>query len=168
MTNNEMSFEYAASSMEQKTIIALAEESDILHQELRLLAADRDEWMNICAEETARADACSAELTAISEALGTNEGHSSVDNIRRLKSERDMYAKRIMHCGNCGDTYFDSGLTVGCPVCKYIKEAKGDKTLPARSNHRYPTDCVVHDCHECSSGDECRAVRADTAATPDD
>jgi len=72
--------------------------------------------------DTARADACSAELTAISDALGTNEGHSSVDNIRLLNAERDMYAKRITHCENCGDTYFDSGLTAGCPVCKYTKE----------------------------------------------
>ena len=116
--------------------------------------------------DTARADACSAELTAISDALGTNEGHSSVDNIRLLKAEmeqlkkelgiaycyrslylellysvsdktpyesrhatalryikeREMYAKRITHCENCGDTYFDSGLTAGCPVCKYTKE----------------------------------------------
>jgi len=103
------------------------------------------------------------ELAAISDALGTNEGHSSVDNIRLLKAEmeqlkkelgiaycyrslylellysvsdktpyesrhatalryikeREMYAKRITHCENCGDTYFDSGMTVGCPVCKY-------------------------------------------------
>ena len=36
-----------------------------------------------------------AELTAISDALGTNEGHSSVDNIRVLKSGRDLLIREI-------------------------------------------------------------------------
>jgi len=45
--------------------------------------------------DTARADACSAELTAISDALGTNEGHSSVDNIRLLKAEMEQLKKEL-------------------------------------------------------------------------
>ena len=36
-----------------------------------------------------------AELTAISEALKTNDGHSSVDNVRALKSGRDLLVREI-------------------------------------------------------------------------
>jgi len=35
-------------------------------------------------------------------------------------------------------------------------KAKDDKTLPA--GHGYPDHCVMHDCHECRSGHECRAI----------
>lgn len=34
--------------------------------------------------------------------------------------------KRIIHCDTCGDSYFDSGVSVGCPHCK-LAAAKGGK-----------------------------------------
>ena len=41
----------------------------------------------------AQVDALLAELKAIDDALGTNEGHSSVTHIVALQKERDQYKK---------------------------------------------------------------------------
>ena len=46
---------------------------------------------------TAQHAACLTELKAISDALGTNEGHSSVEHIRGLKAECVTLKRKILN-----------------------------------------------------------------------
>ena len=94
-----------------------------LRQEIVRLTADRDDWMNICAEQTLMAEEAEAEVEHLTKELGIAD------------LTNDLLEKRV-------------------------KEANNDKTLPTRSNHGFPAHCVMHDCHECRSGAECRAGRA--------
>ena len=61
------------------------------------LERDRNRLRAELAAVTAQHAACLAELAAISAALGTNEGHSSVKHIRGLKAECVTLKRKILN-----------------------------------------------------------------------
>jgi len=59
------------------------------------------------------------------------------------RCEIDLLSKHIIHCANCGDTYYDSGMSAGCPMCRIAKVEAEIKRLIALKNELQPSPIVA-------------------------
>jgi len=58
---------------------------------------------------------CSQEPTTTS---NTSTPITLTDGMTEIPPPAATDTPRILHCDNCGDSYYDSGFSVGCPLCK--------------------------------------------------
>jgi len=52
--------------------------------------------------------------------------HDAVPIIRDLIADLVAAGKRVIHCGECGNSWYDSGFTPGCPTCEIIRPLESE------------------------------------------